>query len=245
MEKIVKDLPDLLTNIIKDTESKKGVPVWYRGHADIEWPLLPSFHRESFSRTEMDYVKEFKQDAMLLANPTPKEPHEWLFLMRHHGIPTRLLDWSESPLVAAYFATKKDEKTENKDGVIWVLFPLELNDNILVLESTKSLPSFDENEDMMSGYAPQNYPVTETSPTIAFLAPRNSPRMQSQLSVFTIDGHKNTTPINETGKKNHTWKYIIPKDLKETIRNQLKLFGINSFQIYPELESIREKLKEN
>ncbi len=245
-DKIVKNLVELIDEIIKDAESDNG-PTWYRGHTDESWILLPSFHRDSHSKTEIDYLREFKQDAMLLANPIPDAPHEWLFLMRHHGIHTRLLDWSENPLVAAYFAVQKDDAGNivEKDAVIWALLPLKLNGNITELENRNSIPTFDEDSPILDPYAPKDYEDTETLPTIALLAPRNSRRMQSQLSVFTIDGHKNTVPINEIGKKNHTKRYIIPKDAKETIRKQLKLLGINSFQIYPELSSIRTKLEGN
>ena len=53
----------------------------------------------------------------------------WLTLMQHYGLPTRLLDWSESPLVALYFALSSDEDAK-ADAAVWVLNPMKLNKKV-------------------------------------------------------------------------------------------------------------------
>lgn len=53
----------------------------------------------------------------------------WLTLMQHYGLPTRLLDWSESPLVALYFALSSDEDAKT-DAAVWVLNPMRLNKKV-------------------------------------------------------------------------------------------------------------------
>src|SRR4051794_14108420 len=78
---------------------------WFRGHADSTWKLLPSLARlPNKIEAELALIKRFKQNAYSIGDVPPEsEDWRWLFLMQHHGAPTRLLDWSENPLVALYF----------------------------------------------------------------------------------------------------------------------------------------------
>jgi len=164
--------------------------------------------------------------------------------MRHYNIPTRLLDWTESPLIAAYFATNSSKPSAN--GAIWALSPLDMNiDTDIKGLDQKALPTFDEDE-VMETYTPEQYELSTDDPTppIAFLAPRNTTRMQVQLSVFTIH-HKKPYQIDKIVKENHIWKYIIPKSAKKSIADELKSLKINRFQLYPELESIQYKILED
>jgi len=237
-EHTVKNLPDLISKIIENSKKVKG-PIWYRGHADETWPLVPSIFRKDVNPTgmsELQYMKKFKQDAMLLTDPKPTKPYEWLFVMRHYGIPTRLLDWTENPLVAAFFVVDEKLKTP-ADGTIWALLPQKLNEKI----STDSLPSFDEDVSIMENYQPKTDEgePKNTGQTVAFIAPRNSQRMQAQLSVCTISG--DVGDDKEKITKDHIWKYKIPQDIKKNIKDELAAIGINIFQVFPELERIGEK----
>jgi hypothetical protein len=82
-----------------------GDTVWFRGHADNEWELIPSIARDQRGvAAEGTLVKRFKQNAASFAIDRASTEWDWLFLMQHYSAPTRLLDWSESPLVALYFA---------------------------------------------------------------------------------------------------------------------------------------------
>lgn len=242
-DKIIKNLSDLLSRLSTDIKPDYG-PIWYRGDSDKDSELVPSIYRTNRTKKEIDYLKEFKQDATLLVEPRSYSSYEWLFIMRHHGIPTRLLDWTESPLVATFFAV--EEGNENKDGVIWVLLPIELNKNIKEFESADTLPSFEEDQSLLHSWSPDLFATTDPENSmlpIAFLAPRNSRRMQAQLSVFTIS-HHDKTPIDKIGNQNHIWRYIIPKEAKNTIKKELELLRITRFQLFPELESIRYKMRE-
>ena len=73
---------------------------------------------------------QFRNQARVRHREVPdiKDGASWLFLMQHYGLPTRLLDWTDSPLIALYFAIK-DKTTDDEDGVIYGLMPTELNHN--------------------------------------------------------------------------------------------------------------------
>jgi len=244
-DKIVKSLSELLTFLQKDTLGIKR-PFWYRGLSDEKFDLLPTIYFIKNPKPEYDYLKEFKKDAMLLVHPRPPNSYEWLFLMRHYKIPSRLLDLTESPLIAAFFAVEDEDEYET-DGVIWVLLPLELNKYIKQFENEESLPSFEEDkDDLLKNYTTESYRIDDPENgmlPVAFLAPRNSPRMQAQQSVFTIY-HHDKTPLQEIENKNHIWRYILPKSSKKNIKNELKLLGVTRFQLFPELETIHEKIEE-
>jgi len=152
------------------------------------------------------------------------------------------LDWSESPLVATYFAVKSNP---DKDGMLWVLLPLEFNiAGGRIWDDPDHLPSFQEDDEFMESYSPENYNKEKNAQMlpIAFIAPRNTPRMQFQSSVFTIH-HRNKIAVEDVEPKTHVWRYRIPKEYKKDIRLELRLLGIGKFQLFPELQTIGDILK--
>lgn len=238
-QKEINNIKELLKNLSSHTNSINE-PIWFRGHAKKNWKLVPSIFRGK-KKKEIEYLKEFKQKATLFVEPKPHQPHEWLFLMRHHSFPSRLLDWTESPLVATFFIVN-DKKCSNDDGILWVILPLELNRNVPGLRTYDELPSFDE-DDFLRAYTPKEFTLAKPEnkrKTLAFLAPRNSSRMHAQLSVFTIN-HYDRTPLDKIGNEKHIWKYIIPHRAKNTLRNELELLQITNFQLFPELPYIYNK----
>lgn len=97
----------------------------FRGMADADWHPFTSLQRLGHpggrgvpeSVIEAALLRSFRMYASD-ALPRSSSDVEWLSFMQHHGCPTRLLDFSYSPLVALYFATE-DESLEHRDGVIW------------------------------------------------------------------------------------------------------------------------------
>ena len=90
--------------------------VWFRGEASLSFKLLPTVCRPPCSLDkEQALIKRFRQNASPFLNSIPRTEWEWLFLMQHYGVQTRLLDWSEHPFVALYIAV--NDKTRWKEDV--------------------------------------------------------------------------------------------------------------------------------
>jgi FRG domain len=112
----IENLSSLITAIFDASELFQSV-VWWRGQP-LMGKLVPRIHRKPDNRlVEQSAILEFRSKARTRHSSCPQEDDlpAWLFLMQHYRLPTRLLDWSESPLVAAYFAvTDMEKKHENE-----------------------------------------------------------------------------------------------------------------------------------
>ncbi len=238
--KNITSISDLLTHLSADNDGYKGF-VWYRGQSSKSWKLDPGFYRMQNPPSEWTLLKRFKQSAGMLIDKSPGDSFDWLFLMQHYGVPTRLLDWSESPLAALYFAVNK---ADNNDAALWALRPTELNKNAGIHDAEEFfIPSFEDTE--LSNYSVENLAQNKRSKLlpIATIATRNNARIQAQLGVFTIH-HLERISIEAIGEKNHIRKYIVPKGAKPGILEELSLLGFNKFQLFPELASIGDSIKE-
>ena len=101
----------------------------FRGHSDAEWPLYSSLsrylkqyriHRDAWADQEERIGRIFRRKAHLYLEHVPdqSDAFQWLALMQHHGAPTRLLDFTWSPFVAAFFALER----ATKDAAGWAVF---------------------------------------------------------------------------------------------------------------------------
>ena len=95
----------------------------FRGHSDKNYSLIPSVGRVPYPanhriKYERSLFNMFRREAREHVESLPSE-WEWLALARHHGLPTRLLDWSNNPLIALYFAV---EHHNSRDGELLALY---------------------------------------------------------------------------------------------------------------------------
>src|SRR5262249_22802124 len=97
-----------LTDVVHQTFRRTRSRWWFRGHPDSRWALIPKVWRDYNATTERYLTNSFYQRAKLrhASFPDDSDYAAWLALMQHYGLPTRLLDWSDSALIAAYFAVK-------------------------------------------------------------------------------------------------------------------------------------------
>lgn len=238
----IRSLSDFVTAL--DNPDTRNEVVWFRGQSDSRWNLTPSLARyPNGVEAEISLMKRFKQNAIPLSRTRPLSEWEWLFLMQHHGVPTRLLDWTESPLVGLYFAVSGE--VSNIPGALWCISPIVLNTTANVSYSfINEIPAFDH-DDILASYLPTKLASERRSNMnpLAAMAIRDNPRLYAQLGNFTIT-HREQTPIETVGNGDHVWRYLIPPDVKDVIKRQLISLRINKLTLFPELDNVALVAKE-
>lgn len=127
VEFIANDINAFTNAIVAITRHFHDAKPWWRGQADKGWNLCPSLYWRELGQKETNMTVRFRTMARArhVNCPQNQDVFSWLFLMQHYRLPTRLLDWSESPLVALFFAVE-EEAQDCSDAAIWALEPTEL-----------------------------------------------------------------------------------------------------------------------
>jgi len=231
----IADLSDLL-RALDQTAKLYGVEVWWRGHSDATWQLVPSVLRDPSVGPlyEKNITMLFQQRARTRHHGCPDDEDwpAWLFLMQHYRLPTRLLDWTESALVATYFAV--NEKRD-KDATLWALDPHALNE-----DQTGSRGLIRAVHDLVLPHlkgAFTNVQPPASAPTLALIADEVDQRMMMQLSAFTI--HGSPQPLEAfAGRSKFVTSFTIPHGAKQRLFEQLFRLGIRGFNLFPDLEHL-------
>jgi hypothetical protein len=152
--------------------------------------------------------------------------------MQHFGAPTRLLDWTESALVALYFAVK--DNTGANDAMVWALDPYELNRKVIGREEVFPVGSLAKQKDR-GDVAPWLEISTVRDAPIAVFPIHTTRRISTQRSCFTMYG----ADREGLGGMGDCLRHIrIPRSSIKRIRRDLETCGIDETTVFPDLEGL-------
>lgn len=210
---IIKDWKDLHSKF----ESMRDSGWIFRGVSSPAHYLIPSIGREKVygpykKAQEERLFHEFKNRAIALISDYRFDDWDWLAYAQHIGVPTRLLDWSVTPLVALYFALEENSET---DRVIYAV------------KYSKYVHEVDH----------RNIGPFDNSKEGRFTAPLAFDRIRMQRGIFTIHPHP-TKVFNPNGLKS----FLIKKELVNDFRRRLFKYGIDHWHIYPDAHGLGMQL---
>ncbi|SRR6266545_4526306 len=213
---------------------------WYRGDGVLRrrQALLPSIARSPSKITdEWSIYQRFRQAAAAFLPHANLLEWDWMLYMRHFGVHTRLLDWTESALVALYFAVERPEQ-DRYVGVVWCLDPLHLND-LAGYGREIQCAGVDKDLDKYTTESLKRATKDADFKPVALIAPRSFPRLVAQQGVFTIT-HREQVSLETVGDPALLARVRIPPTAKPRIRRSLAAVGMNRLSLYPELQSLAQ-----
>jgi hypothetical protein len=220
----------------------------YRGGSDVARPLFTSLDRLGGTmpaHSKVDLEEHLLRNFIRYSRPhlqgASHNDWEMLVAAQHHGLPTRLLDWSYSPLVAAHFATIAPGTT---DRVVWRLdwqavhrhfglpeLAIALNDLGHLVGGEESFSPWRLFSDRGKG-----------RPFACMLEPPSlHPRIAAQQGTFTLctDTRRSFDAfLAANGLETALQKFVIPIDELGRLRDQLDIVGMDERRIYPDLDGV-------
>jgi len=237
-----KEWADFLESVkIAKNEISAGDTVWYRGQNNYNYYLLPSLLRYENGIDKETYL--FKSFQKFGERIFERRKSEWetLFEMQHYGIPTRLLDWSETFGISLFFAAFYNNSSNlEEDAAIYLLNPTRLN-GYSGKNKVYAIPR-DENEYSYSNIYWKNIPFAPNAPISIEPIFINS-RMLAQRGMFTV--HDNSIEPIEIRFPNAIRKLKLPKTLIPAALEFLDLSNINEFTVYPDMGGIADFLRKS
>ncbi len=190
----------------------------FRGHADVRWELIPKVGRGLYVGNERNLFESWKRRAAEHAAAHFASDWDLIAIAQHHGLATRLLDWTANPLNAAYFAVREPVKRKGPAEIFAVRFE----------------DSFDKSAETTA-----IDPLTFEG--IAMFRPRGVvPRIVRQGGLFTIHGPPELSleTVSRDAKAATLERIVIEESYRPTLLAELARYGIHAASLFPDLDGI-------
>ncbi|HYZ83134.1 MAG TPA: FRG domain-containing protein [Bryobacteraceae bacterium] len=221
-------------------------PYVFRGCALVSACLQTTLQRMGYESDQLTCIetqiaRNFRKYAH--RHQEDKSLYNWLALAQHHGLQTRLLDWTYSPLVALHFMTE-DMSKEHEDGVVWCINHRRTLEYVpeKLREIAKQSGANAFTPEMIDDVAPhfEDLPKLGEQPYVLFLEPPTlDPRIESQFALFSMmsdprcDLQKWLQARPDLAKR-----IVVPSSLKWEVRDKLDQSGITERLLYPGLDGL-------
>ena len=227
-------------------------PYAFRGLAVTEHHLSNSLlrlaaGRASISTLEQSLLRNFSKYAHAQPAPGVESVWHWMALAQHHGLPTRLIDWTYSPFVALHFATVHPEEY-GQDGVVWCVNFVEANK--LLPKRLKAILEEEQSQtftiDMLSEFGSvKAFDSLAHEPFVLFIEPPSlDTRILNQFALFSL--------MPDPSARLDNWlqehpdlcrRVVIPAELKWEVRDKLDQANINERTLFPGLDGLSRWLE--
>lgn len=225
----------------------------YRGMSRADRPLLTSLDQLGGVKpphTKADLEEHILRNFIRYSRPRlasqPRNDWELLVQSQHHGLPTRLLDWSYSPLIAAHFATVDDALSG--DRVIWRLDWQAVHKAFDFPTLAFSIEDLARHLAEDGSFTPWSLMSSTKSYDFACMIdpPSVDARIETQGAVLTLCSDKRHSFdefLIKHGLGSALVRFIFPSEAVPRLRDQLDLVGIDERLIYPDLDGVAARIR--
>ncbi|RJP78264.1 MAG: FRG domain-containing protein [Candidatus Zixiibacteriota bacterium] len=221
----------------------------FRGHAQEDAPLRPSLHRlgPNADRLELHLIRNFIKYARVEAAHR-FTVWNWLTIAQHHGLPTRLLDWTFSPFVALHFVTA-DLSRMDCDGAVWCVDFVRLHELLpdVFRDELKREGAAAFTVEMLSRLyptLPQFDTVSAEDWVLFFEPPSMNERIVNQYALHSVITNPRLALEDILARHPQAERrVIVPAELKWEVRDKLDQAGINERVLFPGLDGLCRWLK--
>jgi len=232
----------------------------YRGHADSSWKLESTLERTIGEKWSSELARKFEDHYLNLFKSKyhiynghehePKSKLAWLSVMQHYGAPTRLIDFTESPYVALYFALEAYNPLLRNDLAIYAIDYNSIMDESLAFISKRD-SSFKKTRHEIIGKQDELFDdvVDRFSYEVVWITEplELNARIDRQSGTFLISGDKEKRIedllARDMYKNVRVLKFIVPHHMYENIYALLRKMNINAKTIYGDLGGLAKSIK--